>query len=62
MMKKMVIKVLTKSVGVFRESFRCMYFVAMGSTVDFGHLHTVISGQYTTNAEVETVFDKVGET
>lgn len=29
--------------------------------VDFGHLHAVTGGQYTTAAEVEQVFDRVGE-
>lgn len=30
-------------------------------TVDFGHLHAVTGGRYTTKSEVEAVFDKVGE-
>lgn len=31
-------------------------------TVDFGHLHAVTGGKYTTEAEFESVFDRVGET
>ncbi|SFM07150.1 TIM barrel protein [Pelosinus propionicus] len=31
-------------------------------TVDFGHLHAVTAGKYTTEKEFEAVFDKVGET
>ncbi|MDF2633881.1 MAG: Xylose isomerase protein barrel [Pelosinus sp.] len=30
-------------------------------TVDFGHLHAVTGGKYTTQAEIEDVFDIVGE-
>lgn len=29
--------------------------------VDFGHMHAVTSGQYTTSAEFAAVFDKIGE-
>lgn len=30
-------------------------------TVDFGHLHSVTGGLYTTNQEFEAVFDEIGE-
>ncbi|MCC5464832.1 TIM barrel protein [Pelosinus baikalensis] len=30
-------------------------------TIDFGHLHAVTGGKYTTEEEFEAVFDKVGE-
>ncbi len=30
-------------------------------TVDFGHLHAVTGGQFTTQSEIEAVFDRVGE-
>ena len=29
--------------------------------MDFGHLHAVTGGQYTTKQEIETVFDMIGE-